>query len=85
MIKSSKIAISLPTGDLKRLEKIRKKLRMQRSTLINTALHFWLDNMEKQNMIKQYEDGYRRKPEPAEEIKVMEKLSADAFTEEGWK
>ena len=85
MIKSSKIAISLPTENFKRIEKIRKELGIQRSALIDRAIGFWLDNMEKQKMIKQYEEGYRNHPESVDEIKVMEKLSADAFNEEGSK
>ena len=85
MINCTKIAISLPTEDLKRIEKIRKELGAQRSTLIDMAIRFWLDNMDKQKMIKQYEEGYRQHPESVEEVKVMEKLSADAFNEEGWK
>ena len=85
MINCTKIAISLPTEDLNRLEKIRKELGAQRSALIDMAIRFWLDNMDKQKMIKQYEEGYRQHPESVEEIKVMEQLSADAFNEEGWK
>ena len=85
MISSAKIAISLPVEDLKRIERVRKELRIQRSTLIDMAIRFWLDNVEKQKMIQRYEEGYRRYPESAKEIEALQKLSADAFTEEGWK
>ena len=85
MIKATKIAISLPTQDLKRIEKIRKESGEQRSALIDTAIRFWLDNREKDKMIKQYEAGYRHNPESIDEIKAMEALSADAFEEEGLK
>jgi len=85
MIKASKIAISLPEEDLKRIEKVRKELGIQRSTLIDMAIRFWLENREKQQMIKQYEDGYRQKPESFDEIVVMEDLAAEAFKEEDLK
>ena len=85
MIKATKIAISLPTEDLKRIEKIRKELGAQRSALIDTAIRFWLDNRDKDKMIEQYEAGYRHYPEPIDEIKALEELSANAFAEEGWK
>ena len=85
MISSAKIAISLPVEDLKRIENVRKELKIQRSTLIDMAIRFWLDSVEKKKMIKQYEEGYRRHPESAKEIEALQKLSADAFTEEGWK
>ena len=85
MIKATKIAISLPTENLKRIEKIRKESGTQRSALIDTAIRFWLDNREKEKMIEQYEAGYRHNPESIDEIKALEGLSADAFAEEGLK
>jgi metal-responsive CopG/Arc/MetJ family transcriptional regulator len=85
MIKATKIAISLPTEDLKRIEKIRKESGIQRSVLIDEAIRFWLNNRDKEKMIEQYEQGYRNHPESLEEIKAMEGLSADAFAEEGLK
>ncbi|MBF0478225.1 MAG: hypothetical protein HQL26_01955 [Candidatus Omnitrophica bacterium] len=85
MIKATKIAISLPAEDLKRIEKIRKESGEQRSFLIDTAIRFWLDNREKQKMVEQYEERYRHQPESINEVKAMEELSADAFIEEGLK
>ena len=85
MIKATKIAISLPMEDLKRIEKVRKESGTKRSVLIDMAIRFWLDNREKGKMIERYEEGYRRHPESVDEIKAMEQLSADAFIEEGWK
>lgn len=85
MIKATKIAISLPTEDLKRIEKIRKESGTQRSSLIDEAIRFWLKNRDKEKMIEQYEQGYRHHPESMDEIKALEALSADAFAEEGWK
>ena len=85
MIKSSKIAISLPIENLKRIEKLRKELKIQRSAIIDMAISFWLENMEKQKMIERYEEGYRNQPEKVDEIKVIENLSAEAFDEEEMK
>ena len=85
MIKSSKIAISLPTENLKKIEKIRKQLGLQRSVVIDMAIRFWLENLDKQRLIKQYEEGYSKKPESLDEAAVFEKLSSDAFKEEGLK
>lgn len=85
MIKTAKIAISLPQNDLFRLEKVRKKLGIQRSAIIDMAIRFWLETMEKRKLIKQYEDGYRNKPEDISEIKAMERAAGKAFSEEEWK
>ncbi|MCK4881821.1 MAG: hypothetical protein KAS92_02225 [Candidatus Omnitrophica bacterium] len=84
MLKTSKIAISLPTEDFNKIEKIRKKLGLQRSAVIDKAIRFWLDSIEEERLVKQYEAGYRNNPEVIEEIKAMEQASADAFGEDGW-
>lgn len=84
MIKVSKIAISLPAEDFRKIEVIRKKSGLQRSAIIDQAIRFWLRHLEEDEKIKRYEAGYAQKPESIEEIKALEQLSADAFREEGW-
>lgn len=83
MIKASKIAISLPAEDLRKLEIIRKKLGLQRSVIIDQAIRFWLRHQEEKEKARQYEQGYARKPESLDEIKALHQLAADAFKEEG--
>lgn len=85
MLKTSKIAISLPREDFEKIERIRKELGLQRSAIIDKAIRYWLKDFEEKKMIRQYEDGYRKSPESIEEIKAMEKASGEAFEEEGWK
>ncbi|MDP2923649.1 MAG: hypothetical protein Q8O30_08040 [Candidatus Omnitrophota bacterium] len=84
MNRFSKIAISLPKEDLGQIEEIRKKLGLERSTVIDMAIRFWLKNLEEKEMVKRYEEGYKNKPESVAEIKAMEKASAEAFKEEEW-
>ncbi|MBI5415960.1 MAG: hypothetical protein HZA29_04010 [Candidatus Omnitrophica bacterium] len=83
MIKASKIAISLPAEDLRKLEIVRKKSGLQRSAIIDQAIRFWLRHLEENEKVRQYEQGYARKPEAIDEIKALHQLSADAFKEEG--
>lgn len=85
MLTKEKIGISLPKEDLKRIEKIRKELGINRSELIDSAIRFWLKNFEQQKMIEKYEKGYKKKPESIEELKAMEKAAAEAFSEEDLK
>lgn len=85
MIKTLKIAISLPKEDFEKIENIRKKLGLQRSKIIDRAIHFWLKNLEEKEMIRRYEEGYRKKPESIEEIKAQELASAEGFQEEDCK
>ena len=77
-----KIAVSLPKGDFYKLEQIRKKLALGRSAVIDKAIRFWLNYRENEELIKRYQDGYRKKPESIREIAAMEKASAEAFKEE---
>lgn len=84
MLRTTKIAISLPKDDFTRIEEIRKKLGLQRSAVIDIAVKFWLKSIEDQELIKQYEQGYKKKSEDIAELKAMEQASAEAFEEEGW-
>ena len=77
-----KIAISLPKEDFYKLEQIRKKLGFGRSHIIDKAIRFWLGYREQEELIKRYQEGYRKKPESVQEIQAMEQAAAEAFKEE---
>ena len=77
-----KIAISLPKEDFYKIEKIRKRLGFGRSNMIDRAIRFWLSRLEQEELVRRYQEGYRKKPESIQEIKAMEKASAEAFKEE---
>ncbi len=83
MIKASKIAISLPAEDLAKIETIRKKMGLQRSVVIHRAIRFWFKSLHDQEMVKKYEEGYKRLPESAGEMEAFQKMAAEAFKEEG--
>jgi metal-responsive CopG/Arc/MetJ family transcriptional regulator len=85
MNNTMKIAISLPLQDYYKMEKLRKKLRIQRSAFIDKALLFWLAYWERKELVKRYETGYLAQPESSKEIEALEKASAAAFKEEGLK
>lgn len=61
MIKTLKVAISLPKEDFQKIEKVRKRLKLERGAAIDTAIRFWLKNLEEQEKIKRYEIGYQKK------------------------
>jgi len=83
MRKTSKIAISLPKEDFDKIEKLRKKRGLERSALVDKAIRFWLAHLEQEELVRRYEEGYRKKPESIPEIKAIEKATAEAFEEEG--
>lgn len=80
-----KIAISLSKEDFLAIEKLKTKFKKSRSELIQQAIGSWLASRRQKELIEQYERGYRNKPESVAEIKALEKLSAQAFQEEGLK
>ncbi len=82
-----KIAISLPKEDFDKMEKARKKLGLNRSKFIDNAIKFWLQYQEKQVLIRQYEEGYKKYPETEEEFKNLNSMSLsfhESLDEEDW-
>ena len=82
-----KIAISLPQEDFEKMEKARKKLGLNRSKFIDNVIKFWLKYQEKQELIRQYEEGYKKYPETEEEFKDLDAMSLsfhESFDEEDW-
>ena len=81
----AKIAISLPSEDFKEIEEVRKEMGIGRSAIIDQAIHFWLEERKKEEMIKRYEEGYRKRPERVFDLKGFEKAELEVLNpEEDW-
>lgn len=78
-----KIAISLPKQEYQFLEKFRRRLGISRSAMIDKAISFWLKRQQDEELIKEYEDSYKKKPENVSEIIALEKAGLEALSEEG--
>lgn len=86
MRRAAKVAISIPSEDLERLEALRREMDLGRSEIIATAIRFWLKWMERQELIRRYSAGYRKNPEKAAEIKSLEAASLEALDpDEVWR
>jgi hypothetical protein len=81
---SVKFAISLPDEDFREIEALRKARGMGRSQFVLSALRFWKEARERDRMVRQYEEGYRRVPENLPELEAWERASAPAFGKEEW-
>ncbi len=80
-----KIAISLPKDDFKEIEKVCARMGIGRSAVIGRAIRFWLQQREKAQMIKCYEDGYKRKPERVFDLESFEKAELEVLdAKEDW-
>lgn len=81
---ASKVAVSLP-GDLyQAMERARKKSGKSRSAVIQDALHRWLQHQKEAVLIREYEAGYRKKPETSREVKAAEAAAVRLLAAEEW-
>ena len=81
----AKIAISLRSDDFKEIEMERKRMGIGRSAVIGQAIHFWLEQRKKEEMIRCYEEGYRKKPERVFHLKGLEKAELEVLNpQEDW-
>ncbi|MCK4244717.1 MAG: hypothetical protein KAX20_03735 [Candidatus Omnitrophica bacterium] len=78
-------AVTIPKKDYFILEEISKKRKINRSALISSIIHRWLNSLEKERLIRQYEKGYRKHPEDPIHITALEKAEFKALSREGWK
>ncbi len=77
-----KIAISLPKQDFYFLEKLRRRLGITRSAMIDKAINYWLKRQREEELIRRYEEAYRKKPEEVTEILLLEKAEIEVFPQE---
>ena len=80
----TKFAITLPEDQAKAVERIRRAQRIPRSRVIQQAVDFYLSRRAQQEAIQAYEDGYRRKPEPAGEAESAARAAAEVLGPEDW-
>ena len=80
MQNSYKIAISIPGEDFKRIEKIRRKMGIGRSSLIAKAVRYWINRLQEKELIQMYERGYRKKPEKVSDLKIYETLEFEVLS-----
>lgn len=81
---ATKVAISIP-GELYRvLERVRRARGKTRSAAIQEALKYWLDHEAQRALVREYEAGYRRKPEGRREVKAAQAAAVRLLAAEDW-
>jgi metal-responsive CopG/Arc/MetJ family transcriptional regulator len=68
MAAATKIAISVPTDLYRAVEAARKRQDRSRSAVVQEALRAWLRHQAHAELVREYEAGYRRKPEGKREV-----------------
>lgn len=85
MQNTAKVAISLSRDDFNQIEQLRQRMGVGRSAIVSQAIHFWLEQRKKQQMIKRYQEGYMEKPEKVFDLKGFEKTQLEVLNpEEDW-
>lgn len=68
MAAAVKIAVSVPADLYRAVEGARKQRTQSRSAVVQEALRQWLRAQAHAELVREYEAGYRRKPEGRREI-----------------
>ena len=82
--RATKVAVSLPDGLYRAVERARKASGKSRSAMIQDALRHWLDSQAHATLVREYEAGYRRKPEGRRETKAAEAAAVRLLATEDW-
>ncbi len=67
---AAKIAVSLPDELYRALEGVRRRTGRSRSAVVQEAVRDWLRRQVRGDLVREYEEGYRRSPEATDEIEA---------------
>ena len=81
---ATKVAVSIPGPLYLAVERVRKASGKSRSAVIQDALRYWLDSQAQAALVREYEAGYRRKPEGRREIKAAEAAAVRLLATVDW-
>ena len=81
---ATKVAVSIPYGLYRAIERVRKVSGRSRSAIIQDALRHWLNSQAHATLVREYEAGYRREPEGRHEIKAAEAAAVRLLSTEDW-
>lgn len=81
---ATKVAVSVPDNLYRAVERARKRQGKTRSAVVQDALRAWLDHEAHAALVREYEAGYRRKPEGRREIKAAASAAVRLLAGERW-
>jgi metal-responsive CopG/Arc/MetJ family transcriptional regulator len=81
---ATKVAVSIPSRLYEAVERVRKASGKSRSAVIQDALRHWLDSQAQAARVREYEAGYRRRPEGRREIEAAEAAAVRLLATEDW-
>ena len=81
---ATKVAISIPSDLYQAVERVRKASGKSRSAVVQDALRYWLHSQAHAALVREYEAGYRRRPEGRREIKAAAAAAVRLLSTEDW-
>jgi hypothetical protein len=84
MRKAVKFAVSIPWEEFKELEASRRKVGLSRSGFLLSTFRAWREARERERLVREYENGYRQKPEDASVAEAMAGTAVESIPEEDW-
>jgi metal-responsive CopG/Arc/MetJ family transcriptional regulator len=81
---ATKVAVSIPDDLYQAIERIRKTSRRSRSAVVQDALRHWLHHQAQTALVREYEAGYRRRPEGRREVKAAEAAAVRLLSSDDW-
>jgi metal-responsive CopG/Arc/MetJ family transcriptional regulator len=81
---ATKVAVSIPDDLYRAVERVRKRSGETRSAVMQDALRHWLRRQAEVALVREYEAGYRRKPEGRREMKAAERAAVQLLAGEEW-
>ena len=74
-----KLTVTIPSEMYEKIEKGKKKKKINRSLFVQEAIHAYFAGEEEKEKAKKYVEGYKRHPENEKDIKNLEKLQSKAL------
>ncbi len=81
---ATKVAVSIPDDLYRAIEKARRRSGKSRSAVMQDALRHWLQHQAQVALVREYEAGYRRKPESRREVKAAQAAAVRLLSTEDW-
>jgi len=81
---ATKVAVSIPNPLYRVVERVRKTSGKSRSAVVQAALRYWLEQEAQADLVREYEAGYRRKPEGPREVKAAQAAAVRLLASEDW-
>jgi len=81
---AAKVAVSVPAGLYRAIEAVRKRTGQSRSAVVQEALRHWLRSRAEADLVRDYEAGYRRRPESRHEVAASWATAIGVFEDDDW-